>query len=333
MTRLNLSSRLRLPRLHVRRSTALLVLAAAVAATAGAQTTNPTWSGKAQHMLGLDDIKPKHGGKLTIDGSGLRFESSQAQAVVAAPQLIAINEGGERMELWGTKGQILRMFIPNGGGIALAAVAHHRVGLLTVEYRQPDGARRAAVFALPESEVHRAVQTLRQLTVPMPEAVLPSCLDATWDRQAVRVVETDWTSSDVPEAYRALLNEALVNQLRKKDKKLEVYRYGQLAPDGVCARYTLQLTASRFAAGNQVQRSAMGPIGLVVGTTKISMNAVVRDEQTRAEQKESIATSVRDQSESYSVMAKEAKKIAGHFLKIKSGFEKRHAVASPNQVR
>jgi hypothetical protein len=49
----------------------------------------------------------------------------------------------------------LRAVIPDGGGVAAAAVMHHRVDMLTVEYRDWRGAIHGAVFFLPAHQIRR----------------------------------------------------------------------------------------------------------------------------------------------------------------------------------
>jgi hypothetical protein len=60
-----------------------------------------------------------------------------------------ISSGNERVERWGTTGRIVRMAIPNGGGLAAAAVMHHKVNELTVEFHDARGAYHGTVFFLP----------------------------------------------------------------------------------------------------------------------------------------------------------------------------------------
>lgn len=295
-----------------------------LAPQAGAQTSpSVTWSGKAQHMIGLIDAKQKQDGILTIDSAGVSFQGKKRMFTLAPSSLIAASSGGERVELWGTKGQILRSVIPDGGGLLLAAFAHHRVGMLTIEYRGADGSRHAAVFLVPEDETHKALSSFPKLVAQEPSEAARGCNQAHIDQQAVQVLEPDWNASDIPVAYRALLYENLIARLEKQNSASHVYRYGQTISGEGCPRYTIRLAASTFSAGNQVQRAAMGPAGMFVGATKIGMNATVRDEVTHQEHSEPITTALRGQSESFGVTAKEAKKIAGKFAKMKKNFEQK----------
>ena len=304
-----------------------------VPASAPVQSAAGAWSGRVVHLIGFENVKPKASGTLTIDETGLRFAQPKGVVTLGAPALLAASAGGERVELWGTKGRVLRAVIPYGGGSVLAAFAHHHIGLLTVEYRQPDGSRHAAVFALPKAEMDRALAALPKFAAPEPEVATPHCEQEAMDRAGVLVIEPDWTSSDVPEAYRALLSESLVARLKSSDAGLHVYRYGQPIAGGGCARYTIRLSATRFNAGNQVLRVALGPAGMFVGTTRFAMHVTVHDAATREEKSDSIAVSLRGQSESYGIAAKEAKKIAGQFAKMRSETQRAGMTATASRIR
>jgi hypothetical protein len=300
----------------------LLIYVSAHSVCVSAQTTSSAWTMKIKHMIGLTDISPQEDGVMTIGTTGVTFQGKQHTAAIASSSLIAASSDTERVELWGTKGQILRSVIPDGGGILLAAFAHHRVGMLTIEYRKADGGRHAAVFLVPEEEMHNALGSFPQPASLEPAEATGDCSMGHVDQQAVQVLEPDWNTSDVPVAYRVLLYENLISRLERQNGLKHVYRYGQRISNEGCPRYTIRLAASTFTAGNQVQRAAMGPAGMFVGATKISMNATVSDEMTRKEFNESIKTAIRGQSESFGAPAKEAKKIAGKFAKMKKDFEK-----------
>lgn len=300
----------------------IMMLVLTLASTTNAQEVTAQWSGKVQHVMGLTGIRPKEDGRLTINAAGVSFQSKQHTTALGPAALVSASTGSERVELWGTKGQILRSIIPDGGGILLAAFAHHRVGMLAIEYRAEDGSHHAGVFLLPEGEAHKALESMPQHATPAQPAVAESCQGGAMDPQAVLVLEPDWNTSVIPMAYRALLYENLIGRLEKQKNLRHVYRYAQPVSQDGCPRYTIRLSAANFHAGNQVQRVVMGPAGMFVGATKISMDATMRDEVTHQETNEPIKTAIRGQSECYGVAAQEAKKIAGKFAKMKKSFEK-----------
>jgi hypothetical protein len=58
------------------------------------------------------------------------------------------------------------MMIPDGGGLAAAAVMHHRVYDLTVEFHDSRGAYHAAVFVLPGSDATRVLNSYTKSVSP-----------------------------------------------------------------------------------------------------------------------------------------------------------------------
>src|SRR5579862_4152817 len=91
-------------------------------------STAAVWqSTSAEHVYGLPDIKHNKKGTLTLSADALTFTAKSGNTSIPRSSLTAVSAGNQRVELWGTGGRILRMAIPDGGGIAAAAVMHHRV--------------------------------------------------------------------------------------------------------------------------------------------------------------------------------------------------------------
>ena len=57
--------------------------------------------------------------------------------------------------------------MPKGSGVAGAMIMHHRVDLLTVEFRDKRGAIHGAVFFLPAHQADRALESFTAMA-PMP---------------------------------------------------------------------------------------------------------------------------------------------------------------------
>src|ERR1700676_4422506 len=102
-----------------------------------------------EHAYGLPETKVHEKGALTINSGGLTFKGKSGSHSIPRSALLAVSTGSERVELWGIKGRILRMAIPNGGGLAAAGVMHHKVNMLSVEFKDPRDGYHAAVFYLP----------------------------------------------------------------------------------------------------------------------------------------------------------------------------------------
>ena len=88
----------------------------------GAQSQIVEWnSANVQHVDGLPDAKAKEKGTLAVNATGLSFTGKGARSVIPLRSIIAVGAGNQRVELWGMKGRLLRMAIPDGGGLAAAA--------------------------------------------------------------------------------------------------------------------------------------------------------------------------------------------------------------------
>ncbi|SEG33889.1 hypothetical protein SAMN05421819_2574 [Bryocella elongata] len=273
----------------------------------------PVWSGSnVEHVYGLMEAKAHAKGTLALNTDTLTFNSRSAHVVLPRTRILAMSTGHERVELFGTTGQILRMVIPDGGGIAAAAVMHHRVDMLTVQYVDAKGGEHAAVFYLPEIQAEAALAAFG--TEPHSTHVVASkgCEGAVVEPGSVLVNTAGWADSSVPPAYRALVYEHVIDRLRKTKGVRYVYRSGESGPGGVCAQHVITLTLEGFRPGNQVKRSALGPIGLFVGTTQMTLSARITGEGG-LNSTEEIKSSVRDQSESITVADKIAKRVAKRY--------------------
>ena len=130
------------------------------------RTSTAVWtSSRAQHVYGLPDTKSGDRGTLRLDAEGLSFGGKSADFFVQWHSIIDLSEGNEQVELWGLKGRVFRMLIPFSGGLPVAAVTHHRVDELTVEFRDSRGGYHGAVFLLPQGEAQRALEHSGQLLI------------------------------------------------------------------------------------------------------------------------------------------------------------------------
>jgi len=122
-------------------------------------STAAVWqSTKAEHAYALPDIKHNKKGTLTLSADALTSTGKSGNTSIPRSSVTAVSAGNQRVELWGMGGRILRMAIPDGGGVAAAAVMHHRVDMLTVEFNDSSSGYHAAVFFLPAKEADRALQ-------------------------------------------------------------------------------------------------------------------------------------------------------------------------------
>lgn len=261
-------------------------------------------------IIGLPDTKAHAHGDLSLTSSTLSFSNASSRVEIPRQSIIAASVERDSAELWGRKGQILRIMIPEGGGLAAAAVMHHHISLLTVEFRDAEEAVHEAVFELPSADADHIEHAL---SVKSSRRPLPSgepCPGGAAQPDSVLVRVTSQDGVDVPTAYRALLDEQLIDRLKQTKGIGHVYRPGVWLQGEGCPRYTIGVSITGFKQGSQVKRSATGPIGMIVGATKIDLDVTLSDPAGTLEAHHSIRTAVRSQSENMDVAQKAAKKIA-----------------------
>jgi hypothetical protein len=265
-----------------------------------------------------------------MDNTGLTFSGKSGRYTIAWSKMTAVSNGSERVELWGTAGRLVRMAIPNGGGLAAAGVMHHKVTELTVEFHDPKGAYHGAVFFLPLADGARVLDVSSHIIQPLQhqnESIPTStsahqvCSSAP-DARTVRVAFPSWSQADVPAAYRAMVYEHIVDRIQRSENVGRVLREGESGPYPVCPKYTVKVSILSFKPGNQVQRSMMGPIGFFAGTTQMVFNVMIQDASERLNTTDQIKATVRGDGESKSVTDAVAKRIAKSYTKTIKQFEK-----------
>ena len=290
---------------------------------------------KVQHVYGLPESRPKAKGTLTVNSIGLTFSSGSGAYTIPWSSTIGLSNGSERVELWGTTGTIVRMMIPNGGGLAAAGVMHHKVYELTVEFRDGRGAYRAAVFLLPGGDATRVLDTYTQAVPPAgnepagvnlaakPEAQdSPVCSDGSDSSRSVLVAAPTWSQADVPAAYRALVYEHIVDRLQHVDGIGHVFRAGEHGSLAACPRYTVSISVDSFKPGSQVMRATMGPLGFFAGTTQMVFSVKITDETGNLNLAEQIKASARGESQSKNVADGVAKKLAKYYASSIKQYER-----------
>jgi hypothetical protein len=207
------------------------------------------------------------------------------------------------------KGRLMRMAVPYGGGAAFATFMHHQRDMLTVEFVDSRGGYHGSVFFLPGNEAEEALRVIK------PSAVAPHSVDAhdvsrapcalaAVKANSILVKRPEFGQTDLPAAYRVLVYEHVIERLRKVPG-IEVYRDG----DEKCSQYTMQLSMTAFKPGSQVKRASMGPVGLFVGTTQMTVNLEVTDAKGTTVLRDPIDATQRGESESMNVIDTIAKQV------------------------
>lgn len=279
-----------------------------------AQSQIVEWnSPSVQHIYGLPDVKPKDRGALTVSAAGLNFTGKANSSVIPLRSIIAVGAGNERVELWGMKGRILRMAIPNSGGLAAAAFMHHRVDMLTVEFNDSKGAYHGAVFFLPAKEADDALRFFANMPTTHHESMNRVCESGSVKPRTVLLPAPNWDQVEVPAAYRALVYEHVVERLLRSKGIDRVYRDGENDPQQGCPQYTIRLSITGFKAGSQVQRAWTGPVGMFAGTTQMVFDTAITDASGKLDIHEQTKATIRGESESTNVADGVARKLTKQF--------------------
>ncbi len=294
----------------------------------------PAWSSSSvQHAYGLPDTKPKEKGTLTVKPEGVTFTAKSSNYVIQRGSVLAVSAGDQRVELWGMKGRILRMAIPNGGGIAAAGVMHHRVDMLTVEFSDSRGGYHGAMFLLPANEAEKALQSFAAMTSVPKEPQPNTCEAAAVQPKSVLITAPSWDQAEVPAAYRALVYEHLVDRLQRLKGAGHVYRDGEVHGPNGRPQYFIHISITGFKAGSQVKRAVMGPVGMFVGTTQMTFDVTFTDASGNLNNHQQIKATVRGESESTGVADSVAKRLAKHYASAQQDFEKFNLAGSKEDNR
>lgn len=144
------------------------VLAAWPVGTARAQQQQ-TATPQALHVLGLETLKANAKGRLSVAGGALRFVAGAGQADVPIAAIQDIFTGDDSKRVVGGALGTMTMFAPYGGGRFLS-LFREKIDVLTVEYRDMNGALHGAVFTLPKGE---AAKVKTQLVAQGAHASIP----------------------------------------------------------------------------------------------------------------------------------------------------------------
>ena len=210
-----------------------------------------------QHAYGLPTAKKNAKGTLVMNLDALTFTTKSNNYTIPRRSILAVSSGNERVELWGMKGRLLRMAIPDGGGIAAAGFMHHHVGMLTVEFSDSKGGYHGAIFYLPADAAERALQSFLQMPTLHREAVNAVCSGDSVNPGSVLVSAPAWDQAQVPAAYRALVYEHLVDRLQRLKGIGHVYRDGESGAQAGCPQDTVHISIAGFKQGSQVDRKSV----------------------------------------------------------------------------
>jgi hypothetical protein len=279
--------------------------------------TAAVWqSTKAEHVYGFPEIKHNKKGTLTLSADALTFTAKSGNASVLRSSVTAVSAGNQRVEIWGSTGRLLRMMIPDGGGDAAAAIMHHRVDLLTVEFNGSKGGNHSAVFFLPAKEAEHALQNFALAPAAHRQVSDANCQNAPIEPKSILVSFPDWDNAEVPAAYRALVYEHVVDRLQQAKDVGHVYRDGEDDGNSPCPQYTVHISIVTFKEGDSVTRAALGSIGEFVGTTQMKFDVTITDTSGKLNIRKQITATMRGETESTDVADRVAKTVAKHYVAV-----------------
>jgi hypothetical protein len=111
--------------------------------------------------------------------------------------------------------------------------------------------------------------------------------------------------------------ESIVERLRKIPGA-EVHRDGQEN----CSEYTMQLSMTAFKAGSQIKRASMGPVGLFVATTQMTLDLEVTDTRGTTVLHDQIGATQRGESESMNVIDTVARQVVKKWAREQKRMQK-----------
>jgi len=107
----------------------------------------PSTGTKVVQFMGLEGVKAKSTGRLTLEGGNLQFTGSNAKANVPLHSIEDVVTGNDSQRVFrGTIGT-LTMFAPYGGGRFLS-LFRSKVDTLSIQYRDAEGGLHGAIFTM-----------------------------------------------------------------------------------------------------------------------------------------------------------------------------------------
>ena len=107
----------------------------------------PAAGTKVVQFMGLEGVKAKSSGRLTLEGGNLQFTGTDAKASVPLNSIEDVVTGNDSQRVFrGTFGT-LTMFAPYGGGRFLG-LFRSKLDTLSIQYRDADGGLHGAIFTM-----------------------------------------------------------------------------------------------------------------------------------------------------------------------------------------
>jgi hypothetical protein len=107
----------------------------------------PATGTKVTQFMGLEGVKPKAGGTITLDGGNLQFTSSKGKASVPLHSVEDVVTGNDSQRVFRGAIGTLTMLAPYGSGRFLS-LFRSKLDVITIKYRDADGGLHGAIFTM-----------------------------------------------------------------------------------------------------------------------------------------------------------------------------------------
>jgi hypothetical protein len=240
-----------------------------------------------RHVIGLENIKHNAGGKLTVQNGAMQFDGTSA-VKVPAPSIDDVFVGTETTQGGGKAGRVAKtaaIAAPYESGAALSLLLRTKVDMLVVSYRDGQGARHAAIFALPKGHAEAVKTQLvaagAHVSTP-PEPVLQPAQTASPTTPqklstlgpslpAIMIEPVGAGDVVIPAEFKLAIYEGLVERVTELGKFQRVFRSGDKAAQAFPNLIRLHTTVQKFKEGSQMKRE----ITKVLGATTVDVTATV----------------------------------------------------------
>lgn len=260
---------------------AVLVLLGWLVATANSQekqqleASTANSSIRATHVLGLEGVHRNAGGKLSIQGDGLRFQADGTPATqvnIASIQNISL--GDEDKQVGGVPMMLGKAAVPFGGGRVVSLFSHKKYDSFTIEYLDSNGGFRGVVFRLKKGQAqvlkddliaHGAHVSEPQEPDPTPGIANEPPEDAQQWSVLVRRVDPGGTSLDP--SFSNAIYEDLLKELPKSKHFKNVFRSGDRNANDATGLLVLKTLVTKYSPGSETRRA----VTTVSGATKVNV--------------------------------------------------------------
>jgi len=130
------------------------------------------------------------------------------------------------------------------------------------------------------------------------------------------LASVDVSGMVLPAEYRTLFYEQLLADLQRTRPSDSWFRAGDTSAGPGCTALTLRITLVGFKKGNRALRASTGPLGMFLGTTKISFAAELDDRSGKIIWTANLKKSKRGDSDSMNVTQNIANAISKRIGKV-----------------